>query len=228
MRNSICATLICLLFASAASAQTLDSLKTSPPESKWYVGVGLSNINYFVAFKSRSSSGITYQGGNLRPWTTPHLGYRLSDRLNIEVGVGYRRSVVTSAGIYRKEEDGPSFTDEIRNDIRGWVIPVTLQYTPFNPGKRFQLYGTAKLVTVFGSVHNEYSTSGEGAKTINSEANASGVNTYFVGGLLLKYRINKRIDGYIEGNLIQKNLSVGDQSPFFHQPTLGIGLNVKL
>lgn len=106
-------------------------------------------------------------------------------------------------------------------------MPVTLQYTPFNPDKRLQLYATAKFVPVFGSTNIRGIKSYAGTSTI-SEREGSGISAFFIGGLLLKYKINDRLDAYIEGNLLYKDLRCNSNYANSRPMSLGLGLDYKL
>lgn len=215
---------ICLLSVLSTQAQEQDSVKLSATENKLYVGIGLSNISYMLVH-----DGLGNVSGSIEPWITPYVGYRLTPRLNVQIGIGYGKSKEHFGAEYYESQDNEGLTYwNTYNTTWGVTVPVTLQFTPFNPNKRLQLYATAKFVTVFGSTEIQGVKRYAGTSTV-SEGEGSEVNAFFVGGLLLKYKINERLDAYVEGNFLYKDLRRKNNNYANSRPmSLGLGLDYKL
>lgn len=202
-------------------------------DRKFYVGVGLSTVSYMLPFSSNSNnSNMRTLGGSIEPVVFPHIGYRLTPRLNVQVGVGYGKDNLEYGSSYfesqEDEENGIVTFETVHNNTKGWAVPVTVEFTPFNPHKRLQLYVTASIVPTYGSNYHDAIRRRGGSSTVLKQDEGSGFNTFFIGGLLLKYRINNRLDAYLEGNLLYKHL--GKQSDYADSKpkSLGLGLNYKL
>ncbi len=214
-----------IFFASSifATAQPTDSTIMAPVDKKLYVGAGLTTISYMLSY------GDSRISGSVEPFITLHAGYKLRRRLTVQVGVGYDKDKEDFA---REGFENESDTEITRwneyNTTKGLAIPVSFHFTPFNPEKRLQLYVKAAFVPVFGSTKLQGIKRKGDASTTLYEAEDSGTNLFFVGGLLLKYRINNRLEGYIEGNLIYKDLlrqnNYADSKPM----SLGAGINYNL
>ncbi|WP_161889691.1 outer membrane beta-barrel protein [Pontibacter russatus] len=225
MKKSLLAVLL-LLSSFAAAAQQQDTAKLSAEvEKRFYVGVGVSTVSYMLSFNSML-------GGSIEPLVTPHIGYRLNRRLNVQLSIGYDKDREAFGGTYfenEEDEDKGILTyDDSYNTTWGWAVPIMLEFTPFNTNKRLQLYTTAKLVPTYGASEFQSIRRREGITTVLATDEGSGFNTFFIGGLLLKYRINRRIDAYLEGNLIYKDLQKYSPYAEYGPKTFGIGINYKL
>jgi hypothetical protein len=220
--NLIKILLIILLFSSTVQAQQQDPEGPSTSQNKkLYVGIDLSNVSYTLLYNDFG------KGGGVTPWITPHVGYRLTPRLNVQVGIGYNKSEFDMGGIYREDGDTELTHEHRYRTTRGWVFPVAIQFTPFNPSRRFQFYATAKFVPTVGSTKHQHAKDRAGVTTVLSEEKYSGVNTIFIGGLLLKYSISRRFDVYLEGNLLYKNFKRTSLYEAYRPKSLGLGVDYK-
>ncbi len=216
-------TFCCLLAAFSLQAQTQDSIKTAIPFSKkLYIGVGLSNISYMLVHKSPAISG------SVEPWVTPHIGYKVTPRLDVQIGIGYGKDKEHYGTKFyeNKDDDELTYWDEY-NTTWGLTVPLAVHFSPFNPNKRLQLYATTKVVTVFGATNIKSIEKRADVATV-SEIEGSETNIFFIGGLLLKYKINKHFDTYVEGNFIYKDLRHNNNYANSRPLSIGIGLNYNL
>lgn len=215
--------IIFFMLSVCSMAQQVDSTESVPAYKKLYVGVELNTVAYMPRYDDRKISG------GVQPLATLHVGYRLNRRLNVQVGIGYSKDKEDYAHDGFENEGDTEITrwDEY-NTTKGLVVPVSFQFTPFNPAKRLQFYATAAFVPVFGSTKLKKVKKKGNASTILYDVEASGTALFFTGGLLLKYRISNRLDGYIEGNLIYKDMlrqnNYADSGPM----SAGIGINYNL
>lgn len=201
-------------------AQQADSVKSVAADKKLYVGIEFNTVSYMLRYDERKISG------SVEPVATLHVGYRLNRRLNVQVGIGYDRDKEDFPREYYENEDDTELTYQNEyNTTSGLAIPVSFQFTPFNPARRLQLYAKAAFVPVFGSTRLQNVKRKGDVSTILYDVEASGTNLFFIGGLLLKYRISNRLDGYVEGNLIYKDMlrqnNYADSAP----KSVGIGIN---
>lgn len=213
--------LLLLLFSFAVTAQPAET--ASIAEKKLYIGASLNTVSYMMGYKHGRVSG------SIEPVITLHAGYQLTRRLSVQIGAGYDKDKENFAQEgYEYEGDTELTRWNQYNTAKGLATPVSFYFTPFNPNRKLQLYATASIVPVFGSVKLKHIKSKGGATDILFEDDASGMNLFFTAGLMLKYKINDRLEGYLEGNLIYKDLLQRNNYADSNPKSIGAGLNYKL
>ncbi|NDK54763.1 hypothetical protein [Pontibacter fetidus] len=80
-----------------------------------------------------------------------HLSYiqRLSDRANLQIGIGYGMNEAQQAGVSRHIKADSIYMKETYQHLSAVAIPFTFKWTPFNPGKRLQFYGSASFTPLY-------------------------------------------------------------------------------
>lgn len=188
--------------------------------SKFYIGVELSSVSYVVADYYKKV------GGTFTPLAHVHVGYRLSERASLQVGLAYGATDDNYESIYYKAADSTIYRST-RLSNRGLAIPLTLQLTPFNPGRRLNFYATASLVPIIGEVRDQRSETLDGKTDIKYSAYDSGIYTVATAGVVLNYKISKSFEVYGKANLLYKELK--RESEYAKQArSVAIGLNYNL
>jgi hypothetical protein len=216
--------LFILFFAftlTSAFAQQQATDESTSTQSKIYLGASLSNISYMMIKDQPRESG------SFSPIVFLNAGYQLNKRTILQVGVGYDQSKFDGTAIYYKSADSTIYLNDYRQ-TRGLAIPLTVRFTPFNPDKKLQLYGTASIIPVYGTIKAHRTEEMDGIKNTTYDADVSVFNLIGTAGVMLNYRISGRLDGYIEGNLGYKNLSKFSNYANSRPRSIGIGLNYKL
>lgn len=196
-------------------------LNEAAANRKYYVGASISNISYMMVNEQPRVSG------SFSPVAFINAGYYLNKRTVLQLGIGYGQSEYDLGSIYYKSADSTIYYEGYRK-TRGFGIPLTVRFTPFNPAKRLQLYATASLIPVFGTVKLNRTQELYGVKETIYDTDASVFNLLGTAGLMLHYRINDRLDAYIEGNLVYKNFTRFDNYANSRPKSLGVGMNYKL
>jgi hypothetical protein len=147
--------------------------------------------------------------------------------MNVQVGLTYGRDKEdVLSGIYY------GYNDTIINHYRsknsyGMAMPLTVQFTPFNPNRKVQLYATASFIPILGSTWHQNSEEFEGNRVVTFESDDAGVYAIVTAGLQLNYKINNRFEGYGKANLYYKN--VNQFTDYARQArSVAIGLNYNL
>lgn len=216
MKTNLFLLLSLLCFSSRLHAQAPEDT-VATPVSRFYVGLELSSISYLMA------NYETQVGGMFTPIVHVNAGYRLSKRANLQLGLTYDRERDNFESVYYKSADSTIYRS-FQTDYRGMAIPLTLQYTPFNPNRRLNFFATASLVTVLGKVHQRQTAMLDRETEILFDAYESGVYALATAGLLLNYRLSRHLEGYAKANLLYKD--PGHYSDYAKKAkSLGIGLN---
>lgn len=208
-------TLFLLLCSFAAIAQrptTSDSTK-----SKLYLGLELSTVSYSMA------NHITQVGGMITPVAHLHLGYRLSPRAQVQVGFAYGGAEDNFESIDFKSADSTIYRN-FRQSRKGLAIPLTVLFTPFHPARRLNLFATASLIPVIGSVHHRRTETLDGVTRLVYRGDDNGVYWLATAGVVLNYKFSTRLEGYGKANLLYKELK--RESAYARQAkSVAIGLN---
>ncbi|MCC9165294.1 outer membrane beta-barrel protein [Pontibacter harenae] len=218
MKTYLISLLLSCVFFSAMAQQPAASDSAS---SKLYLGIELSTISYGM------QNYATMVGGNFTPIVHLNAGYRLTKRINLQVGLTYGREKESGlSGIYY------GYGDTIIYDHRSWnnygiAVPLTIQYTPFNPAKRWNLYATVSLIPVIGEVNHQTTKTFEGETKITYKGHDSGIYLLGTAGVVLNYKISKRFEAYGKVNLFYKD--IGHNSYYAQRAkSIGLGLNYNL
>ena len=218
--------ILSLLFCSySVNAQQAISNDTS--ENRLYVGAGLSTTSYVLEF-SNSSAGNGSIGGSLEPIITVHLGYNISRRLNLQLGLGYDKDIEESNVQYFADENDTELTyRNFKLTSKGVIVPISAQFAPFNLKKRLQFLINLTIAPTLGSVELSNIERRSSTTTVLADSKESGINVFFVGGILLKYKLSNRFDTYLEGNILYKNLHRNSMYANSRPKSVGIGLQYK-
>ncbi|TPE42556.1 hypothetical protein [Pontibacter mangrovi] len=206
--------------------QEPDSSQSLPKvERKLFVGVEANSVSYMLMFNSKT-------GGSIEPIVTPHIGYKINQRLSVQLGLGYGKDKLDFGGTYyANEEDQQKHVltfENRKNTTSGWVVPVNFQFTPFNPNRRIQLYATASLVPTYGETDWTFTRKRAEATTVLEQRHGSGFNSFFIGGLLLKYKWGSRLEANAKVNLLYRHLGKFSEYAESKPLSLGIGIDYRL
>ncbi|MET3539455.1 hypothetical protein ABID22_000156 [Pontibacter aydingkolensis] len=187
--------------------------------SRFYVGVEFSSIYYRMVKDERTVSG------EIIPVAHFNLGYRLSKRVQLELGVTYGRN---KDNVLRGTYYG--YNDTIIHHYEGWkhsgiAVPLTVKYTPFNLSRRLNLHATASLIPVLGEVNQQLSEVYKGETKITYDAHDSGLYLHATAGLLLNYKLSKKLEAYTKANLFIEDLRIKN---YYRPKSLSLGLNYNL
>lgn len=201
-------------------AQQSDTTNSSI-NKKLSIGAQYSTVTYMLkSSKVRESGGLT-------PRVFINGSYNLNKRTILQIGLGYSSIDFDARSIYYKSADSVIYNTDYRR-TRGFAVPVTGRYTPFNPGKRLQLYATISVVPAFGIIENYIASEMNGIKTIQQDSETSVFNVFATAGLMLNFKINNRFDSFLEGNLLYKNIGMHSNYADSKPKSVGIGINYKL
>ena len=217
MKKSLFAVLLLLLSSLADVAQAQpDSINAK--QKRFYIGVELSSISYSMWNQTKMV------GGGFTPVAHAQAGYRLTKRMNVQVGLTYGRDKESAlSGTYYGYGDTILYYNHSRNNY-GVTVPITVQFTPFNPYKKLQIYAAASFIPIFGAVNQQESETYEDVTTVTHVGKDSGVYAIATAGIQLNYKISNRFEGFGKVNLLYKN--VGQYSEYAKQAkSLAIGLN---
>jgi len=189
--------------------------------SKFYIGASFSNTSYLLIRDTPQESGT------FAPIALLNAGYQLNKRTILQVGVGYGQHKLDGRANHYKSADSTIYSHNYRRTW-GVAVPITIRYTPFNPDKRLLLYGTASLIPAFGSVESFRTEEKDGVKNTIYSSHGMAFNVMATAGLMLNYRISKRLDGYIEANIFNRSLNQLSNYPNPRPKSVGLGLNFKL
>lgn len=213
MKSYILSFILSALFCSATAQQRIAPDSTN--NKKFYAGVELTTISYII--------GNREAAGSFSPYIQLNFGYRLSRRTNVQIGLARGGTNENQESIYYKTDDSTIYMNDSWNS-RGVAIPLTVQFTPFNPGRRLNFYATASIIPIFGEVNIQHSETYEGETKTTYKAHDSGVYLLATAGIVLNYKISKRLEGYGKANLLYKHL--GHYNDYAKRAkSVAIGLN---
>lgn len=181
-----------LLFFSFAVLAQAQTASITSKENKFYAGIGLTNISYHIYYKEPKSSGHI-NTGYFAPIAL-NLGYKLSDRARLQVGLAYGGSKSRNDRL-----GGPldSVEYDYYSHTRVIALPVTMQYILFRAFKRFPIYVTGTVMPAYGMSKSktiETRNSGTTAYQVTDVA----MNVFATAGFGFNYRISNRFQGYVE------------------------------
>ncbi len=193
---------------------------TDSTNRKFYVGLEFSTISYGM------QNYDTKVGGMFTPYIHLNFGYKLSRRLNVQLGLARGKTNENQESIYYKTEDSTIYMNYSWSN-RGVAIPLTVQFTPFNPERRLNFYASASVIPVIGEVNQEHSETFQGETKTTFKAHDSGIYFLATVGLILNYKISERFECYGKTNLLYKDL--GHNSEYGKRAkSIAIGVNFKL
>lgn len=203
-------------------SQVIAQAQPDTTERRFYVGLGVNNTSYLV-----TADYSQFMSGNVTPIIYANWGYRLSNRTIIQIGASYGENELDAGSIYVKSTDSLVYKTNF-SKTKGVAVPITIRFTPFNPHKRIQLYATASVAPVMGTVSRYRADSmNKASPTILEDRKVSFFSVFATGGLMLNWKMSSRFESYAEGNFLYKNLSnqsnYADSKPI----SFGLGLNYK-
>lgn len=216
--QALLAIIACWVCSASAFAQNINKADTLS-NSRFYVGVEFSSINY------RMVKDLRTVAGEITPIAHINLGYRLSKRVDVELGFTYGRN---KDNVLRGTYYG--YNDTIIHLYEGWkhsgiAVPLTVKYTPFNLSRRLKLYATASFIPVLGEVNQQLSETYKGETIVTYNAHDSGLYLHARAGLLLNYKLSKQLEVYTRANLISEELKL---KTYYGHRSLSIGVNYSI
>ncbi|NEM96292.1 outer membrane beta-barrel protein [Pontibacter burrus] len=194
--------LLLSLYTLAAIAQV--NPDTAARTSKhFYVGLGLTTITYHIYYDEQEKLGDS-KTGYFTP-VTLHVSYAITDRLNIQAGIGY-------GGSKAKREWSPNHNpnDPVKYKDRSVThvlsVPVSAKFIFFKALRRFPVYGTFTLMPSFGFSKAE-SEEITDTNTTTTVVKVNDMNVFATGGLGFNYKISNRFTGYAEYLFYKHNLT---------------------
>lgn len=166
------------------------------------------------------------KGGNIQPYGSINIGYKLKPKLRLQAGIWYGTDNRDFESVYVEAEDKLIYYHDISR-TRGIGVPITVDYVLLYPLKRLQFYATVVLTPIYSSTRVEKTEQKDGVLKVNYNEKASGFNTYLTGGFGLSYPLGRRLDTYFNYHIISRNFNRGlrprDEYPY--QGSLVLGLN---
>lgn len=213
---------LALLLSLPAIAQQKEPSQTAAtPKNNFFVGGMISSIGYDVKGKTK------YGSLGVSPSLLVHVGYQISERASIQVGLGYGKDVFFRNSFRRYSSDSIYVAHKM-SQVKALVTPITLKITPFNPQKRLQLYANTALVPLIGSIRaNSNEIRNSEFKRLYNEHIYS-FNLVATAGLTVNYRFNSRFDAFIDSELVSISLHDLKKPAFDNHIPLGIGINYRL
>lgn len=215
------------LFA-VLSVQAQQPTKDKPDEaagSSSFLEVRVSAMPYEAVGKPKY---YRMQGLGL-PFISLHYGYRLSERATVQVGLGYGFNEMSGGGTARIISIDSIYFEQHFQRITAISVPFMIAYTPFNPNRRFQIYGNLSLAPVYRRITARASQSLQG-KYENMELyndESSSFTLVAMAGVTANYRLSKRLSVLADCSLSYFNFEY--QNPqSFRNNSKGIGLNYRL
>ncbi|QNF32704.1 hypothetical protein HUW51_08160 [Adhaeribacter swui] len=222
----------CLLFSILCSLSTFAQSPNSGEAKKSqlkpnYVGLRLNNTSYYLNFNQMPYNGF------FAAWPILHVGYYLTKRSSLQIGVAYGKRKFDWANIYNDEEN--KLIEEYNySKSRGIILPITWRYI-LNPTKRFQYFGSVSMAPAYGSIFEQRTGKTDQLPTFTYQATAKGFNAFITGTLEVNYQISKQWEGNAELILFNRNVKeltgttispVITGSRIFK--VIGFGVNYKL
>jgi hypothetical protein len=215
----------------AASAQQ-DSANIK--SSRLYLGLSLITVTYHIYYENGEElEGI--KSGYFTPITL-HTGYNLSDRLKIQIGLGYGGSKdKLEWSLSHNDNDPVKYKQYSKTNVL--AVPITAQMIFLKAFKRFPVYGTVSMIPSFGFSKAETQEIRNG-ETTASNASVNGMNLFATAGLGVNYKISSRFYGQAEYLFYKRNLT--GQNSFHYDweqyspigrriyKSLGLGVNYKI
>ena len=217
--------LFSILYSLSGFAQSPDSVKSR--KSEYYVGLRLNNTSYYLHFKH------SFLDGNFVALPIIHIGYHLTKRSAVQIGLTYGKQKFEWTDTYNNEEGRLIKVVDIKK-TKALILPITWRYT-LNPAKRFQYFGSASIVLGYGSISEKVTGKTDQVTTSTYQGTAKGFNVFATGTLGINYQISKQWEGNAE--LIFLNANVKEltglrTSPVITGPrifkVIGLGINYKL
>ncbi|MBJ6117548.1 outer membrane beta-barrel protein [Pontibacter sp. BT310] len=199
-----------------------------------YVGLSLTTVTYHIYYKDGEElDGI--KSGYFTPIAL-HAGYNLSDRLSIQIGVGYGGSKdKLEWSLNQNNNDPVKYRQYSKTNVL--AVPVTAQMIFLKAFKRFPVYGTISMIPSFGFTKAETQEIRNG-ETTASNSSVNGMNLFATAGLGVNYKISSRFYGHAEYLFYKRNLT--GQNSFHYDweqyspmgrriyKSLGLGVNYKI
>ncbi len=217
--------LLLLLSALAAAVQAQPTAKDTTEAKRFYIGATATTMGYNVKYREEPKGGDIHTRGVL------NMGYRLSKRARVQVGVSYGTANTYNDVVYVEAEDKLIFYDEVSRS-RGIAVPITGEYILLYPFRRLQLYGTAMLTPVYSTTRVKKTERREEESTVTYDEQASGFSASLSAGFGLGYPVSKRLDAYFNYYMISRdfhrNLRRRDEYPYPGSLAIGLNYNFNL
>ncbi len=229
--------LLIILFFSytsiAAQAQPADS--THSQKSQLYAGVGLNGRYFLIDYNTNGS--LPAHSDYFVAKIYSHVGYRISNRIEIEVGAAYANDKDHYSETY-VEAPGKYIHYHDYSHTRGFMLPVKLNHMLFKVWKkRLTLYGTGSIIPAYSTTKIKKEEVKEDITTTTYTGNGSGFDVFFSSGIGAKFKIWKQFSGYSEVNVLDTNVSGKRADPWwdlrrrdkpFSHLSYGLGVNYSL
>jgi hypothetical protein len=217
--------LICVILLSFIVNTSIAQYKVpnDSTNSRFFVGVTAFAIGFDLDYAKEP------KGGNIHPYASLNLGYKVNSRLRLQAGIWYGSHNRNNESTYVESEDRLiHFSNTTKT--RGIGVPITADYIIFYPIKRLQFYGTAMLTPMYSITKDEKFETADGITKVNYSEKTSGLNAYITGGFGFAYPISQRLDAYTSLHVISRSFRKGlrprDEYPY--DGSFAIGLNYRL
>ncbi len=212
---------VMLLVCSLAAAAQANPDSTIKSLKRVYVGVEISGVPYSMWDPVKKLSG------GITPILHLHAGYKLSQRVNLQIGLTYGREREDRlSGIYYGYNDTIIYHFH-KSEMKGVAMPITIQINPFRTQRKLRVSATASLAPIIGSVWHQYSEEYEGTRKVTYEDEDAGIYLVATAGVQLNYKISNRLDAFGKVNLMYKDILNYSYFSFMSKSSksIGIGLN---
>ena len=225
---------IALMYISLSSMAINLEPDSSNYKERFYVGLSLTTVTYHIYYDDGEKLN-DIKSGYFTPMNL-HAGYNLTEKLRIQVGLGYGGSKdKLEWSLNHSENDTVQYKQFSKTNVL--AMPVTAQMVFLKVFKRFPVYGTVSMIPSYGFTKAETQEIRSGVSTFSNES-VNGVNLFTTAGLGMNYKISSKFYGYAEYLFYKRNLT--GQNSFDYDwdqaaskgrrifKSFGIGLNYNL
>ncbi|MBF9255672.1 outer membrane beta-barrel protein [Pontibacter sp. 172403-2] len=217
-------------FSFMALGQNPDTLQAQ--KAKYYVGLDLNGRYFLVDYDNSNPFIETSDYFVAKPYL--HFGYRLNNRIRLEAGIAYAGEREHHYVTY-VEAPGEYIDYHDYSLTRAIIIPLKITHDFFSVFKgRLAIYGTGSILPTYSKTRVRKVEVKANVSNTTLDIKDSATNTFVSLGVGTSFKIWKKVSGYQEVNILNRNLTTDRNiDPFWFERTqrplshlsLGIGIN---
>lgn len=186
--------------------------QTEGKPAQWSVGLQATAQRYEVRYPISGLNEISFIPAQLT------VGYRLTSRLLVQVGVAYRKESLNNYFLLDSATVERTRTTETYRSV---VVPLTARYTVSHNLEKRLLLDVVGGVALFHSTHN-FSQLSYTVPRIITPTEEGATKSYFTFGLSGHYRFNSHLEGVLDLLLNKATAGGSTLSPRFYNAALGV------